>query len=76
MYEYLFTTLTLADVDCVKYSLHYALREWQNSPAGQYCTQHAEDLHYISYDKDYQYFVEITGKMQKDQYIFYKLIEQ
>jgi len=75
MHEYLFETLKLADVDCIKYSLNQALYNWHVSPAGQFCSENAIDLHYTSYDKDYLYFVEITGKMTKDHYLFYKLMQ-
>jgi hypothetical protein len=75
MVEYTLDTLKISDVDCVKYSIHYALRNWHKSPAGQYCVEHAVDLNYNGYAKDYLYFIEITGKMPEKYYLCYKLIQ-
>ena len=56
----------MSDVDDVEIYVAQPIYEWQQTPAGRWCTEHASNLHYLTgFDPTgFGYRITITGDME------------
>jgi hypothetical protein len=56
----------MGDVDDVEIYVAQPIYEWQQTEAGKWCMQHAENLHYLTgFDPDgFGYKITITGDLE------------
>lgn len=59
-------TFRMGDVDDVEIYVAQPIYEWQQTPAGKWCMEHATNLHYLTgFDPDYfGYKITITGDLE------------
>ena len=56
----------MGDVDDVEIYVAQPIYEWQQTPAGKWCMEHAKNLHYLTgFDPNgYGYKITITGDLE------------
>lgn len=66
-------TFTMGDCDDLEIYVAQPIYEWQQTDAGKWCTEHAENMHWTAGIENYGFRIWVTGELTEQDAIFHSL---